>query len=399
MAGKSVFVSSVMRGFAVERGAARQAVETLRHHAIMAEDFGAKPESPQSACLAEVGKSDIYVGVFGSNYGTPAKSGISPTEEEFREAERLGKDVLCFVFKGKREKRQEEFITSLKPYEDGRMLAFYETSEELFTAIIKGLNDLQHRTPHGKQLDEQKASEKMRMVCGSGCGASSRDTQATFMLFATPELENANWLGSQEFNDPKLRRKLEQQLVYGDVPCLFRSELGVRLEEEESAFCFLQARGEGSFLALHRRLRVCRDGTIVLEANIMREKPKHGMGLDFAYATLIHEPDVLEATISYLTFIDFAYSHILQCGKLQRLFFGTQFTGLKNKMLGRPAAASSRTTRVPMSMSDIREPLVVPDRPFLVGREQLRERESLTQDLFDRIQRRFKSVSAYYEPG
>lgn len=37
---KKVFVSSIMRGFAEERQAAAEAIETLRHLPVMAENFG-----------------------------------------------------------------------------------------------------------------------------------------------------------------------------------------------------------------------------------------------------------------------------------------------------------------------------------------------------------------------
>ncbi len=60
-----VFVSSVMEGFAEERKTARSAVESLSMEPVMAEDFSAKPFSPQEACLEGVRTSDIYVGILG----------------------------------------------------------------------------------------------------------------------------------------------------------------------------------------------------------------------------------------------------------------------------------------------------------------------------------------------
>jgi Domain of unknown function (DUF4062) len=46
-----IFISSLISGFEPFRAAACAAVKTLRHEAIMAEDFNAQPHSPQIACL------------------------------------------------------------------------------------------------------------------------------------------------------------------------------------------------------------------------------------------------------------------------------------------------------------------------------------------------------------
>src|SRR5437588_11991224 len=92
-----IFISSVMRDFAPERAAAREAVIRLRHKPVMAEDFGAQPVSSQTACLEGVRSSHIYVGIFGPRYGYVApRSGLAATEEEFNEARRRGLPILCF---------------------------------------------------------------------------------------------------------------------------------------------------------------------------------------------------------------------------------------------------------------------------------------------------------------
>ena len=49
-----VFISSLISGMEEERAAVKRAIELFRHRAVMAEDFGARPSSPQVACLAGV---------------------------------------------------------------------------------------------------------------------------------------------------------------------------------------------------------------------------------------------------------------------------------------------------------------------------------------------------------
>lgn len=89
-------ISSVIAGMEEYRAAAREAAESLGYIVIAAEDFGASPSSPQQVCLAGVRDADVVVLLLGARYGTPQRSGLSPTHEEYREA-RGRKPVLVFV--------------------------------------------------------------------------------------------------------------------------------------------------------------------------------------------------------------------------------------------------------------------------------------------------------------
>src|SRR5690348_16533457 len=91
-----VFISSVIKGYEAYRAAAREAIETLRHHPIDAEGFSAAPGSPQHACRAAVREADVVVLLMGARYGDPLPSGMSATHEEYEEA-RDRKPVLLFV--------------------------------------------------------------------------------------------------------------------------------------------------------------------------------------------------------------------------------------------------------------------------------------------------------------
>jgi hypothetical protein len=147
-----VFVSSVINGFERERAAARRAVESLRQQPVMAEDFGAKPHSAQTACLEGVRSSHIYVGIIGERYGFVTQSGVSVTEEEFLEARRRGLRILIFVENGTKESHQQEFLDRLKRYEEGYHLDFFSTPEELTEKVTKALFD-EVAQPNVRALD------------------------------------------------------------------------------------------------------------------------------------------------------------------------------------------------------------------------------------------------------
>lgn len=95
-----VFISSLITGFEAQRNAVREAIVTLGHQAIRAEDFGVRPDSPQRACLGELRESDLVILIIGVRYGAiQPGSGLSATHEEFREAAAT-KPVLVFVEEG-----------------------------------------------------------------------------------------------------------------------------------------------------------------------------------------------------------------------------------------------------------------------------------------------------------
>lgn len=61
------------------------------------EDLPASDRRPDALYLDEVEQSDIYVGLFGNDYGTEDQEGISPTEREFDQATTSRVHRLIFV--------------------------------------------------------------------------------------------------------------------------------------------------------------------------------------------------------------------------------------------------------------------------------------------------------------
>ena len=97
-----IFVSSVQREFADERAALRNYLRgdpLMRRFfdAFLFEDAPATDRRPDALYLDEVERCDLYVGLFGREYGAEDGGGVSPTEREFDQAGALGKHRLIFV--------------------------------------------------------------------------------------------------------------------------------------------------------------------------------------------------------------------------------------------------------------------------------------------------------------
>ena len=97
-----IFISSVQREFAKERKALADYIRKdmllgMFFDVFLFERTAAQNRSAQRVYLGEVRDSDIYLGLFGNEYGFEDADGVSPTEREYDLATELGKYRLAFV--------------------------------------------------------------------------------------------------------------------------------------------------------------------------------------------------------------------------------------------------------------------------------------------------------------
>jgi predicted HTH transcriptional regulator len=112
-----IFVSSVQKELAAERRAVRDFVEgdaLLRRFfdVFLFEDLPASDRRADEVYLEEVDRCDIYVGLFGNQYGSEDSEGCSPTKREFIRAKAKGKARLIFV-KGSDDRMRHPLMLAL----------------------------------------------------------------------------------------------------------------------------------------------------------------------------------------------------------------------------------------------------------------------------------------------
>ncbi len=156
MAATRVFISSVIRGYQTYRDAADAAARSLGYTVLRAEDFGARPDSPQEACLTAVRDSDVVILLLGASYGTPVAGDLSATRQEYREARARGKPILTFVEPVKRESEfQEQFVREVRAWDNGLFTAPFQTAEDLRTSVSRALEGME--TSRGIELRQYLA--------------------------------------------------------------------------------------------------------------------------------------------------------------------------------------------------------------------------------------------------
>jgi hypothetical protein len=94
----TVFISSTSRDLREHRAVVAQALLNAGFRPNDMANFMARPEGATSVSLKEVAESDLFVGIYAWRYGfIPPGSNVSITEQEFLEAQRLGKPRFCFM--------------------------------------------------------------------------------------------------------------------------------------------------------------------------------------------------------------------------------------------------------------------------------------------------------------
>ncbi|MDH6230773.1 tetratricopeptide (TPR) repeat protein [Mesorhizobium soli] len=129
-----VFISSTIGECAKEREAARSAIRGLNFDPVQFEREGARAETPRDFYLRKLQDSHVVLAIYRDSYGwTDETKGmtISGLEDEFREAQRLGKDFLAYVLKSapNRDPRLEALVQEMMG--GPHVLYFFEEGENL----------------------------------------------------------------------------------------------------------------------------------------------------------------------------------------------------------------------------------------------------------------------------
>lgn len=132
-----IFVSSTMKELASERVAARAAIEQLRLIPVLFE-LGARPYPPRDLYLAYLRQSDVFIGIYGQQYGWIAPDQeVSGLEDEYLNAGGLPKLVYVQSPAPDRDPRLSEMLTRIQS--DGLSYRGFATSDELSTLIADDL--------------------------------------------------------------------------------------------------------------------------------------------------------------------------------------------------------------------------------------------------------------------
>jgi len=141
---QKIFVSSVQKEFKDERTALKDYIygdALLRRffEVFIFEDLPASDRRADDMYLEKVKSRDIYLGLFGNQYGIKDKEGKSPTNKEFLLATKLGKLRLIFVKGDKDSARHPKMQALLRMVGKQLIRRRFDTQPELNVAVYASL--------------------------------------------------------------------------------------------------------------------------------------------------------------------------------------------------------------------------------------------------------------------
>lgn len=284
-----IFISSLIGGFEEFRAAARSAINTLRHEAVVAEEFGARPDSPQISCLQGVRSADLVVLILGARYGYPqGSSGVSPTHEEFLEA-RGRKPILVFVQEDvEREQDQAQFINEVSAWQAGHFRAGFKKADQLRDLVTRAIHDYQLATAAGP-LDMAALSAAALHLLPPLQRNSSGSPALLFSIAAGP-LQTI--LRPAQLEAPALQEAIHQRALFVE-PKLFSTSKGVDSRLEGNSLVLDQPQGA--------KVQIHENGSVFLRLGLNRSKGRARNGFA-SVALAVIEEDVLRELSAALAF-------------------------------------------------------------------------------------------------
>jgi len=241
-----IFISSTWEDLQPEREAVEKALHRMQDTSFAGmEYFGSRPETPKEISLAEVDRSDVYIGIFAHRYG----SGI--TEAEYRRARE--RDIPCLIYLKDDSvpvppahiERDPEKITkleALKPeLKKHHTVSFFKSPDHLATQVVADLHNLLRSAPSARQDKPVQPGPKYQIAITSGQGIVIGDqaqvtqqlgSSATFQL-SQHDLLRLQHLADNIRQDLALLKDYEDALRYEDDPrrrAKYRREIEQLLE-------------------------------------------------------------------------------------------------------------------------------------------------------------------------
>lgn len=139
-----IFISSVQKELAAERAAIRDFVRGHRlfrkfFEVFLFEEVPAADVRADEMYLEELGQCDLYLGIFGMDYGWAPPGGRSPTHQEFAEATRLARPRLVFVKGDTDELRDPRMFGLIREAGEQLIRRRFQSEAELIAAVDDAL--------------------------------------------------------------------------------------------------------------------------------------------------------------------------------------------------------------------------------------------------------------------
>ncbi len=366
-----VFVSSLIAGMEPIRLAAREAITTLRHAPVMAEDFGAQLSSPQIACLTGLRGADVVVLILGDRYGAQLPSGLSATHEEYRDAQGR-KPVIAFVQAGvTREPLQSAFVEEVQGWEGGLFRGAFTDAVDLQKAITRALHDYELANAVGP-VDEAELVTRTSALLPAAHRNSYSGSALSLAVAGGPTRQI---IRPVEIEDHALWEAMHQAAMFGETR-VFDQAKGVE-KGIEGASLVLKQEGDSA------RVQLDEQAGLLIHVAMDRSSRRGGAG----GLPVLLEEDVHQQLAAALAYAAWLLERIDSTQKLTHLAVAAQITGGEYLAWRTQAENAASPNSISMGMGRTDRPAVHLSKP----RAALRLQSSrLIEDLLVPLRRQWK---------
>lgn len=368
-----VFLSSVISGFEAFRDAADDALTTLDHQVIRAEQFAASPKSPQVACLAGVRDADFVVLVLNERYGEPSPT-TSPTHQEFLEARGDGKPLFVFVQSNvSPDDKQRALIEDAQGWVSGGFTAGFTTPSDLRKAITRAVNRWQLSEAAGIVDVKEMVQRATAQIPKSERNSYSGDGPTLWVSIVGGPPRQI--LRPSEIEQPTLANALMRDLSYGQF-ALFDPSAGTKREFVQHGLRIFQN---------DRSFAISEDLSTVISIPLKHER---------GFFTAIVEEQVVAGIERALRFADALLTTYDSNERLSQVVFAVALrdAGSANWLTAAGAEEQERRGRATMRMFDNDDDVALVLRPPNRTRGQLRaEAVKAAEDLMVTLRKRFRN--------
>ncbi|WP_223475041.1 DUF4062 domain-containing protein [Oricola indica] len=289
-----IFVSSIITGYEDRRAAVFEAVETLSHEIIRAEDFGVSTSSPRVACLQGVRDADLVVLIVGERYGYPQQSGLSATHEEFREAKE-SKEIIALIEEDvQRDSAQAAFLKEVQDWQGGVFTENFRSPDDLRRKVTRFLHKREIDAARGSVDNEALESRVQTILSDEERNWSGGDPKLVVAFVGGPP---ANLLRPAELQSEELDQFLSGASILGKHAILSRA-------------AGIQTRVVSNFIEAYQEngsIRLFADGALRIRTPLPRNS---NLGA-------IIEEDVNELLNKSLRMANLVFSHVDETERLR----------------------------------------------------------------------------------
>jgi len=263
----------------------------------------------RSECLAGIRESDVVVVLLGARYGTPQRSGLSPTHEEYHEA-RGRKPVLVFVQTGVTcEPGEEKFVEEVSSWEGGQYRESFDSPASLRAVVTGAL----HRWVVSQQAGPVNEAELTARVAALLPQRSAYAAGPPLLHVALADAPAQQVLRPSDPDDPALETAMEQEALFGERPVFERGH-GVQASVSGTTLVIRQPKAE---------ITVDEQGSVRVSCSARDAGGRPGAGIP----SLIEE-DVRDHTANAIHYARWVLDHIDPTYRLSRVAVACRLDGV-----------------------------------------------------------------------